>query len=355
MNFIDSICKALEDQRDTALVSVVEQSASSPRHAGASMLVGPEGLLAGTIGGGAMEHEAIEAGRRVIQSRIAEFMDFDLTNRDAAVADMICGGRMRLFVEPLVADKPTTVLFQRLRIAYAMGDAMFAVVPVKASGQRRLCKLASPEWPLPIELRDIVRAELAKDGLASPRVVKNSEGLEFVLAPWRCPSRLILVGGGHVALATARVADFAGFTVSVVDDREEFASRERFPEAAVVRVCEDYRDCFKGFAIDKDTFIAIMTRGHLHDREALQQALGTRAGYIGMIGSKRKTATVYAKLKEEGASDADLARVTAPIGLPIGAETPEEIAVSIVAQLIEARARMSGSTRHLAQSKLCFA
>ncbi|MBR4746406.1 MAG: XdhC family protein, partial [Desulfovibrio sp.] len=101
MNFIDSICKALEEGRDTALVSVVEQSASSPRHAGASMLVGPEGLLAGTIGGGAMEHEAIEAGRRVIQSRVAEFMDFDLTNKDAAVADMICGGRMRLFVEPL--------------------------------------------------------------------------------------------------------------------------------------------------------------------------------------------------------------------------------------------------------------
>ena len=355
MSFIDSICKALEEKRGAALVSVVEQSASSPRHAGASMLVGPDGLLDGTVGGGAMEHEAIEAGRRVIQSKVAEFMDFDLTNRDASAADMICGGRMRLFVEPLAADKPTEVLFQRLRIAYAMGDAMFAVVPVSAAGQRRLCRLSSPEWPLPVELRDIVRGEVARDGLASPRVVKNSDGLEFVLEPWRCPSRLILVGGGHVALATARIAAFAGFTVSVVDDREEFASRERFPEASVVRVCEDYSDCFKGFSIDGGTFIAIMTRGHLHDREALQQALATKAGYIGMIGSKRKTAAVFAKLREEGVADGDLARVAAPIGLPIGAETPEEIAVSIAAQLIEARARMSGSARHLAEARLGFA
>lgn len=347
MSLCDSICRELDAGRDMAAVSVVEQSASSPRHAGAVMLVGQDGLVDGTVGGGILEAEAIETGKRVVQTRRAEFLEIDLTGRDASVSGMICGGKMRLFVEPLVSDNPTRVLFQRLRIGCGVGDEMFSVVPVKAPGQRRLCRTKAVEWPLPPELRDSIRERIRLDGLHSPVLLKTSDGLEFVIEPWSVPARLILAGGGHVSMATARLASFVGFSVSVIDDREEFSSSARFPQAACTRVVPEYEHCFDGFAIDEKTSIAIMTRGHLFDRKVLQQALQTSAGYIGMIGSTRKTAAVFAKLKEDGITDDALSRVVAPIGLAIGAETPEEIAVSILAQLIAVRARRTGASHHL--------
>lgn len=347
MSILESICREMDFGRRAALVSVVEQSASSPRHAGAAMLVGPDGIVAGTIGGGAMEAKAIEAGKRVLEGDAVEFVDFDLTNSDAAKSDMICGGRMRFFVEPLKPDSPTSVLFKRLRIASAMGDAMFCVVPEKAPHARRLCRMDAGEWPLPAELRDRIREKKEKGELLSPCVITTSDKLTFVIEPWIAPFRLVLAGGGHVSLATAKVAASTDFMISVIDDREEFSNSLRFPMAALTRVSPEYEDCFRDFHFDGNTFVAIMTRGHLFDAKVLRQALQTKAGYIGMIGSRRKIAMVYDKLRKEGVSDEELARVTAPIGLPIGAETPEEIAVSITAQLIEVRARKEGSTRHL--------
>jgi xanthine dehydrogenase accessory factor len=121
-----------------------------------------------------------------------------------------------------------------------------------------------------------------------------------------------------------------------MDDREEFANRERYLMAKEVRVLESFTDCIKG--LGRDDYVVIVTRGHLHDRDVLAQALRTQAGYIGMIGSRAKRASVYESLMREGFTEKDLVRVHNPIGLPIGADTPEEIAVSIVAQLIQVRA-----------------
>ncbi|MDP3428020.1 MAG: XdhC family protein, partial [Humidesulfovibrio sp.] len=122
-------------------------------------------------------------------------------------------------------------------------------------------------------------------------------------------------------------------------DRAEFASAERFPQAQT-RVLDSYGDCFAGLAAGPEAFVVIVTRGHVHDAEVLAQALRTRAGYIGMIGSRRKRDAVYALLRGQGFGEADLGRVRCPIGLEIGAETPEEIAVSIIAELIACRARL---------------
>ncbi len=127
------------------------------------------------------------------------------------------------------------------------------------------------------------------------------------------------------------------FTV-VVDDRADFANRERFPSADRIVVPDSFAGAFGDLSVDEDSYIVIMTRGHLHDRTVLEQALRTRAGYVGMIGSKKKVAETFRALQEEGFSPDDLARVHAPIGLSIGAETPEEIAMSIAAQLIQVRA-----------------
>jgi xanthine dehydrogenase accessory factor len=124
----------------------------------------------------------------------------------------------------------------------------------------------------------------------------------------------------------------------VLDDRPEFASSERFPRAEQIKVIPSFPQAFEGLEIDRDGYVVIVTRGHLHDKTVLEQALKTDAGYIGMIGSRRKRDLIYRELLTKGFSQAELGRVHAPIGLAIGAETPEEIAVSIVAELIQVRA-----------------
>ncbi len=151
-----------------------------------------------------------------------------------------------------------------------------------------------------------------------------------------------LFGAGHVSREVAVLARRVGFGIIVLDDRVEFASRERFPDADGVTVLETFESAFRDLPVDGNGFIVILTRGHAHDKTVLAGALRTDARYIGMIGSKRKRAAIYAALEDEGFTRADLDRVYSPIGIAIGAETPEEIAVSIVAELIQVRAKGEG-------------
>jgi xanthine dehydrogenase accessory factor len=152
----------------------------------------------------------------------------------------------------------------------------------------------------------------------------------------------IVVGAGHIGRSLAKLADFLDFHVVVIDDREDFANEERLPEADQV-ICGDYEEALDGLRIDANTAIVMVTRGHKQDELALRHAVGRGAGYVGMIGSKRRTATVLQHLRDEGFDPADLERVRTPIGLDIGAETPEEIAISIVAEVILLRRGGSGS------------
>jgi xanthine dehydrogenase accessory factor len=130
-----------------------------------------------------------------------------------------------------------------------------------------------------------------------------------------------------------------GFRTVVLDDREEFADRGRFPWVDEIHVLESFERAMDGLVINDESYLVLVTRGHAHDRTVLAQALRTTAGYIGMIGSRRKREAIYAALLEAGFTPRDLERVHCPIGLDIGAETPEEIAVSILAELIQMRAR----------------
>jgi len=129
------------------------------------------------------------------------------------------------------------------------------------------------------------------------------------------------------------------FRTVVLDDRAEFANRKRFAETDEVIVLENFDNAFGGVVIDPDAYIVIVTRGHSHDKTVLAQALKTDAGYIGMIGSRTKRDTIYRALKQEGFTQTDIDRVHSPIGMDIGAETPEEIAISIVAELVRVRAK----------------
>jgi xanthine dehydrogenase accessory factor len=161
---------------------------------------------------------------------------------------------------------------------------------------------------------------------------------------------LIVFGGGHVAKYVSRAASMAGFSVTIVDDRELYASRERFPEAHRTIVA-DFRSVIPGHDITSSTYMLIVTRGHQHDEEILGQALMTPAKYIGMIGSKRKVMT-FEHLLEKGHTSGALDRVFAPVGLDIGALTAEEIAISVVAELVSVRRGGGSQLRHKSDPRL---
>lgn len=160
----------------------------------------------------------------------------------------------------------------------------------------------------------------------------------------------LVVGAGHIGKALAKLADFLDYHVAILDDREDFADATLVPEADEV-ICEDFESALDRYPIDSNTAIVMVTRGHKQDELSLRRCLGRGAGYLGMIGSKRRTAAVLEHLAEEGFDPEELAKVRTPIGLGIGAETPEEIAISIMAEVVMLRRGGDGGAMYHRRSR----
>ncbi|MDR3088411.1 MAG: XdhC family protein [Desulfobulbaceae bacterium] len=325
-NFIERLRAALDAGEDIVLATVTGQSGSTPRMAGARMAVHRDGHIIGTIGGGSIEALAIAEAERCFTSATFLRRSFDLADGAATDIDMICGGKVDLCLQLVTADASTRAIFRDLSRILADGGGATLACPLDG-GEILLYGDRDQETPAPFLLP-------AKSGA----VFAAYEGREYLVAPFAAGGRLVLVGAGHVAARVAETAGLVGFVVTVMDDRAVFANRGRFPTAEEVIVLPSFADCFTERRIGPDSFIVIVTRGHAFDMTALEQALNTDAGYIGMIGSRVKRRILYAKLLERGASAARLEQVHCPVGLEIAADTPEEIAVSIVAQLIRERA-----------------
>jgi len=197
---------------------------------------------------------------------------------------------------------------------------------------------------LPAPMLKILLEKTRKE--RSPSVI-SIEDRKFLAEPSFSAGTVFLFGAGHVSCQTAKLTHMVNFRTVAIDDRAEFANTQRFPLSEEVIVLEDFDRAFEGLEIGEDSYIVILTRGHSHDKTVLEQALRTRAGYIGMIGSKRKRDTIYKSLLHQGFTEEDLKRVYSPIGLTIGAETPEEIAVSIVGELIAVRAGKSAGPKRI--------
>lgn len=325
-----------------AVVTIVSHEGSTPRTAGSKMLVDRRGsLVAGSVGGGLLEAAALEAAPLVLESGKPELMDFDLSGELAAGADMICGGRLRVFVE--AAQTGDFEIFKGLLEKLQNGTDMLLITALDGAhpGLRVVLDMHGEKGELAFPVAEECRR--AARGALGALIVKRNDVCWFA-EPWLVPPRMILCGGGHVAQAVVPVAGGAGFEVTVLDDREEFSGSDRFPGASCCRCVPGFTDCFRGMKLDGKSYVVILTRGHVHDALVLEQVLeagraGHVAGYVGMIGSRRKREEIYAALRCKGASDAELSRVHCPVGLPIGAETPGEIAVSIVAECIVRRSQ----------------
>jgi len=345
---IDALNARLRAGESLVSATVVSRHGSAPRAAGSKMLVYADGSSAGTIGGGQLEGRSLNQARAVLESGRSTLLNFNMDSVGAAESDMICGGTVEVLLERIDPSKESLDLFQELARSLVRGENCLLVTPLDsqespndAPGPKRLMLTDGRLLGPPLEestLNDILRR---RNTLKMPEVV-TAGSQRFFLEPFVTPDTLYLVGAGHVARSTALLADLIGFQVVVMDDREEFASHDRFPKARELVILHSYKESFGGRHLGSADAIVIVTRGHLHDLDSLAQALRTKAGYVGMIGSRRKVRAVFDQLRLEGTPKHDLKRVHSPIGLDIGAETPEEIAVSIVAELVAWRAARRG-------------
>ena len=324
-----------------AVATIVTNEGSTPRTAGSKMLVFADGAIAGTVGGGLGEGMVIVAARETLAAGPSRLFGIDMTGQAASGADLICGGRMRLFIERLDPDAATREQYAALADNLGAGRSCLLVARIGDGASGRV--LLTPGGVMGADVPEEVLAAAREQGrgIAAP-IRFEAAGATWMLEPWLARDPLFIFGGGHVSRPTCHMASLVGFGVTVFDDRPEFANAERFPDAAKTVVFSSLPDCFASLVIEKNASIVIVTRGHAQDKDVLALALKTQAGYIGMIGSLRKRDTVYDRLLAEGFTKEDLARCHSPIGLDIAAETPEEIAVSIVGELIAERAARRG-------------
>jgi xanthine dehydrogenase accessory factor len=347
------ILESLKQGRTSALATIIKQAGPSPRGIGAKCLIFEDGSIAGTIGGGLLEGQTLREARKVFETGIPLRLGFHLKGTDVAQTDMLCGGEVEVFVEPIWPGNEQLIpLFQKLTEANNRGgEGWLATVVASDQWKEGIThKLYFDEsghsvGSVPGETG--MEEALLKMGETLKRLTRptisglsdaSGRSIEVFLEPVLSSPVLYVFGGGHVSKEIVPLASRVGFKTIVIDDRPEFADPSLFPGAWQVRH-SGFEGLMDQLAVDDSSYLVIVTRGHIHDKTVLAQALTTDARYIGMIGSRRKINLLYEKLLEEGFTKQDLERVHAPIGLAIGAETPEEIAVSIVAELIQVRAK----------------
>lgn len=330
----------LEKGEDFAWVTILDTVGSSPRHAGAMMLVKADGSIAGTIGGGPLEATAIQRALAVLGSG-----GFYTEWFDAAQLGMLCGGGGSLLIERIECSCVTTREFFRAFVELLETGRkgwIVTLVPENTSVDPvRRClvgadgSVAGDPVCAPEELQELARRGGTYDRILASTTVKAH------VQPVGAQGAAYVFGAGHCAEKLAPLLSTLGFFTTVIDDRPDFASPERFPTADRLVVPESFDAVVDTLPIDADSYLVIVTRGHSHDTSVLAQSLKTKARYIGMIGSRKKVADTFEYLSGRGFSGDDLARVYAPVGISIGAETPEEIAVSIAAQLVQVRSNKS--------------
>lgn len=339
LDIFDEILNALRAEHRIMLATILSTSGSTPTSAFSKMLVRDHGRTSsGTVGGGELEENVKTASRRLFDSNRAEILSFHLDEKER-VQGLICGGDVEILVEPI--EREDTETFEAIKQRRNEGEDSVLATLISGSGQVLIRQVITSEEkiinpPVPLEHRTLLMDELHKAfHRQETRRVPLSNGV-LILEPILGRPALVIFGGGHVSKHLCRAAAMAGFRVTIVDDRKEYANAERFPEAEDTRAA-DVVQAFSQLAIKPSTYIVIVTRAHQSDERALREALKTPAKYIGMIGSKRKIETTYERLLAQGVKLDELHRVHAPMGIEIGATTAEEISLSIVAQMIAIR------------------
>jgi xanthine dehydrogenase accessory factor len=327
-----------------AVALVLAGEGSTPQRAGARAVLDATGRLWGTVGGGPVEAEALRMAAEARRSQRPAVFDFDLSHADAAAAGAICGGRMRILVDPTVAQHREC--FARAAEALAQRRRGVLVTTIRAGPPLEVQVEWLAEDAIPgagtFPGSDLIRSCLQHD--RPQRFIAEAQAsasrTEVFVEPVTARPLLVIAGAGHVGRALAVQAVQVGFDVTVIDDRPEFAAPALFPQGTTI-LCGPVPEQLAACPLDRDSYVVLVTRGHQQDAEALAACIHRHPAYLGMIGSRRKVALLRKSFLEGRiATEEEFDRVFAPVGLEIGAVTVPEIAVSIVAQLIAVRRKV---------------
>ncbi len=345
-NNLAAIHELMRNGRRSVLARIIHQVGSAPRALGTECLFLDDGSLIGSIGGGALEYRVSTKAAETMEQGVSQTLNFRLAGNQVAQTEMLCGGIVDVYIEPVFPENPTAFkLFKRIAQLLDKGGngTLLTVIQNGLHHHDETGRLLIEADGTTTGSIGELSAEaclhlVERHRGTTPRLLAAEEDHPALFIETIKPyDTIYLFGAGHISTFVAPLARKVGFKVIVFDDREGFASRERFPEADEI-VVGPLKTVLDKNIPTLSTYIVIITRGHIHDLGVLRQVLNLNHAYIGMIGSRRKRDMIYQALQEEGVAQEMLDRVHSPIGLDIGAQTPEEIAVSIVAELIQIRA-----------------
>ena len=330
------------------LATVVNTKGSTPQKPGAKLLVRADGTMFGTLGGGCVEADVLTEARIILEEQTdggPQLRRFVLNEDIAARDGLVCGGTMEILIDPLAGHAELAPLFDEILAAFeGRGDrALATLAEPGTSGGRPEAKLfiraaGGTVGGLGAADLDEAAVDAALDLMPKGREVwlTTESKAKIYVETFTRPATIVIVGGGHVGYAVYKLATFLGYATIIVDDREMFANAERFPDAEEI-VVGDFAEGVASLDLTPNSYVLVATRGHKYDDAALLAAARSKAGYVGLLGSKRKAAMIFRRLFEEGVDAERIGEIRAPVGLDIGGRSPEEIAVSVMAEVLAVR------------------
>ena len=317
----------IEQGREIALATVIATWGSSPRPVGSQMVVDGNGNFEGSVSGGCIEGEVIAETLEVIEEGVPRILSFGVTNDQAWESGLSCGGKVDVWVEK--ATEQGEVL-KKLNNLLQFRNSICLVADLETGEKTVVQPHHSDAFSsLPFDMGNAATDLFAAGG----GIVLESDGRRFFLHGFVPEPRLIIVGAVHISMALAPIARIAGYEVEIIDPRKTFASVERFPHVKLRHEWPD--EAMKEINVCSKTAVVVLTHDPKIDDPALAEALGSKAFYVGALGSTRTHADRLARLEINGLSKESLQRIHAPIGLSIGAKSPQEIAVSIMAEIVQ--------------------
>lgn len=332
--------------REAALATVVRTSGSTPRGTGAKLLVSRDGGLVGSVSGGCVESDVAAHAMEVMDQGRPRLVSYGISDEFGIEVGLACGGSIEVLIEGLGRDPyPEVAELVRQEVPVVVATA---VRPDGVIGRRMVVARGEARGTLGDAALDAAVKgkvpELIRSGQSRPMRFKDQAGTdtEVFLDAYPAPPTLFIFGGVHVAIPLTRYAKILGFRVNVIDPRGIFATPERFAEADQLAIShpEDY---LNGVELNENSYVVVLTHDPRHDEPIIKRVVESRTSYLGAIGSRKTNQERMARLMAQGVPQEALARVHAPVGLDIGAQTPEEIALAIMAEVIAARYGKAGA------------
>ncbi|RPE46331.1 xanthine dehydrogenase accessory factor [Streptomyces sp. Ag109_O5-1] len=349
---LPALARWYADRVPFGLATVVSVSRSAPREPGAAMAVGGDDEVVGSVSGGCVEGAVFELAQEVVASGEARLATFGYSDEDAFAVGLTCGGEITLLVRPVTAA--TDPVFGAVAASVAEGEPVTVATVVDGPAPRGAALAVWPDTEagtlgtaeLDVAVTADARGELALGASVlrhyGPHGERREDAVTVFLQSFAPPPRMLVFGAIDYAAAVARIGDFLGYRVTVCDARPVFATPKRFPAGVEVVVDWPHR-YLSGTETDDRTVICVLTHDPKFDVPLLEEALRRPAAYIGAMGSRRTHDERRARLAEAGLTEAELARLRSPLGLDLGARTPEEVAVSVAAEIVALRWGGSGT------------